>query len=99
MSRVLVLLIAWLLLSVPVALVLGRALRHGRAAAGDVDRYGAGSEGTRSGTGRRGSRVSRGPAPQSAPEPQGPFEPRLALVDPGSGRPTPTRAPSGDALT
>ena len=98
MSRVLVLLIAWLLLSVPVALLLGRTLRHGRSAAGDVA---AGAEGAWSeprGAGRRATGAPGLPARGRAPESPGPFEPRLALVDPGNSRPTPTRAQSGDAL-
>jgi hypothetical protein len=100
MSRVLVLVLAWLLLSLPLALLLGKTLRHGRTAVVDFDRFDPAPD-VRSGPRRAGRRETGTPA---APTPggdlksQGPFEPRLALVDPGAGRATSTRAPSPDGI-
>jgi hypothetical protein len=97
MSQVLVLLLAWLLLSVPVALLLGRALSQGRTAAlhRDLDAGPTGRSGPRRVV-RRPDGNSRLPTEQGPLDSQPPTEPRLALVDPGTVR---SRGRPDDALS
>lgn len=98
MSRVLVLVLAWLLLSVPLALLLGKTLRQGGRAAPRMHRPDAWPAMARAG--RPGGRIDAPgvPTERFTPELHPAYTSPLAPFDPDRSRSRRARARSGDPL-
>jgi hypothetical protein len=98
MSRVLVLVLAWLLLSVPLALLLGKTLRQGSRAAPRMHRSDGWPAMARTGRPARWTDAPSVPTGRFAPESAGAYESPLAPFDPDRSRSRRARARSGDPL-
>ena len=97
MSRVLVLVLAWLLLSVPLALLLGKTLRQGGHAAPRMHRHDAWPAMARAGSPARRAEAPRVPTGRLGSESQ-PYDAPPVPFDPDRSRLRRPRARSGDPL-